>query len=158
MRLAIVMVVYTACARGPAGAPGEMGDMGDMGAPGGMGQKGDPGTPGPPGSPGGLEALVRTTSVSAGTACATGGVKIEVGLDRDVDGVLDPDEVDPAQTQFVCNGDAVALSSEAPGQNCARGGTSLTVGGTTTYACNGDVGAAGEIGPMGPTGPIGPPG
>ena len=48
--------------------------------------------------------------------------------------------------------------------NCPHGGSSFTVGSTTTYACNGAPGTAGQNGVngargvQGPPGPAGPPG
>src|SRR5689334_24925260 len=51
---------------------------------------------------GGPNTLVRVDHEDAGVNCATGGVAIHTGLDRDGDTFLDEDEV--TSTQFVCNG------------------------------------------------------
>ncbi|MBI4083243.1 MAG: carboxypeptidase regulatory-like domain-containing protein [Candidatus Lambdaproteobacteria bacterium] len=64
---------------------------------------------GAPGSTGaaGVNALAKFTAEPAGTNCATGGVKIEIGLDDGTpggtagNGVLETGEVD--QTSYVCN-------------------------------------------------------
>jgi hypothetical protein len=47
------------------------------------------------------------------------------------------------------------MSLSAGNANCPTGGSSFTVGGTTTYACNGATGATGATGAQGPTGPAG---
>jgi ELWxxDGT repeat protein len=44
----------------------------------------------------------------AGTNCANGGVKIQVGIDTNADGVLQPTEINSAQTQYVCDGGSTA--------------------------------------------------
>ncbi len=36
--------------------------------------------------------------------CATGGVKVEYGLDADNSGTLDAGEIIPALTKYICNG------------------------------------------------------
>ncbi len=50
----------------------------------------------------GLNSLVSVSSESPGTNCANGGIKIDTGLDDDLDGILDSEEVDG--TAYVCNG------------------------------------------------------
>jgi len=120
------------------------------GAPGETGFPGDPGTPGDPGAPGadGLNALVAVSLVEPGEICPAGGQRIQMGLDADRDGALDPVEVDPALTVILCNGSdgadglpgadgapgadglnaLVAVSPEPPGGNCAAGGQRIEVG------------------------------
>lgn len=51
----------------------------------------------------GLTALTSITDEPAGPSCANSGKKIEVGLDDNGNGVLDPDEVD--DIDYVCNGE-----------------------------------------------------
>ncbi|MBX5481310.1 MAG: hypothetical protein IRZ16_05610 [Myxococcaceae bacterium] len=54
-------------------------------------------------------------------------------------------------------GESVTGASLPPGDtHCPNGGSSFTVGGQTTYVCNGDVGPVGPTGPTGPAGPQGP--
>ena len=56
------------------------------------------------GAPGadGLTALVNTTTESAGANCANGGTRIDVGIDDNMDGQLQPSEID--STEYICNG------------------------------------------------------
>jgi hypothetical protein len=53
----------------------------------------------------GKNTLVNTTTEPAGSNCANGGTKIEVGLDLDNNGILDSGEVNSSLTKYVCNGD-----------------------------------------------------
>ena len=49
-------------------------------------------------------STVRTSEVSSGSSqCTYGGVKIEVGIDDNKNGLLDDSEVD--KTEYVCHGD-----------------------------------------------------
>jgi hypothetical protein len=114
-------------------------------------------------------ALVDTSPEPAGANCAQGGVRIDVGLDRNDDGMLEANEVD--SSEYVCNGsngqngqngqngtgqngDKIKLTQEAAGVNCAFGGTKIEAGPdtnnngtldateitTTRYVCNGGAG------------------
>ncbi len=95
-----------------------------------VGPQGDEGLPG-------LDALVRTTSIAAGAACATGGVRVQAGLDLNSNGALEDNEVDAAQTRDVCNG---------------------AVGPQGLLGPQGPQGVPGTTGPIGPPGPVGPEG
>jgi len=64
-----------------------------------IGQQGQQGESGPEGS----NALIKTIDEPAGENCENGGLKIEVGIDSNINGVLDNDEIDLNQTQFICN-------------------------------------------------------
>lgn len=82
------------------------------------------------GAPGedGLESLARTTEA---TTCETGGIVVEIGVDRDRDGTLDPGEVETTET--LCSGEegleALLLTEdEPPGPNCPVGGLRLSSG------------------------------
>jgi hypothetical protein len=103
------------------------------------------GKQGPAGADG-RSVLLRTASEAAGTSCASGGVKVESGLDANANGVLDAGEV--ASTAYVCagaDGQSVVPSAENPGANCSAGGVALTPGaGSPFYVCNGAAGAAGD--------------
>ncbi len=77
--------------------------------------------------------LISATEEPPGNNCAQGGVKIETGLDLNLNGVLDPDEV--VNTYFVCNGE--------PGVQGPPG-------------LQGPPGPPGPPGPEGPAGPEGP--
>lgn len=137
--------------RGEQGAPGAVGPVGPQGP---QGEQGPPGPEGPQGLPGpqgpvgpvgpagpqgldGYDALVLTSLEPEGTLCPAGGVRIEFGLDLDRDGMLATEEIDPALTQVVCNGERGVTGPMGP---------------------MGPQGPQGEIGPQGPQGEMGPPG
>ncbi|MFN5459452.1 MAG: hypothetical protein ACK5AY_06050 [Bacteroidota bacterium] len=85
---------------GPTGPSGTNGTNGATGATGPQGLAGTNGTNGIDGK----NTLVKTTSEAAGTNCATGGTKVEVGLDINNNGVLDAGEVNSTLTKYICNG------------------------------------------------------
>jgi hypothetical protein len=88
------------------GLTGPKGDIGLTGAQGEKGDKGDAGAQGVAGVDGanGKNTLVNTTIEAAGVNCATGGTKIEYGLDANKDGILDASEIDATLTKYLCNG------------------------------------------------------
>jgi len=92
--------------QGPSGVTGAQGPIGLTGATGQTGAVGSTGPQGPTGLTGsnGLNALIKTTTESAGVNCTNGGTKIETGLDANSNGVLDASEINTAQTKYVCNG------------------------------------------------------
>ena len=90
-------------ATGPIGLTGATGPAGAQGIQGLAGTNGAVGATGPAGS-NGLTALIKTTAEPAGANCATGGTKVETGLDANNNGVLDAGEVNVSQTTYVCNG------------------------------------------------------
>lgn len=129
----------------------------------------------------GKASLISTSAEPAGANCATGGLKINAGIDANGNGVLDVAEV--SSTNYVCNGtngaagsngrnSLIATTTEPAGANCANGGLRIATGldangngvldaaevASTAYACNGLNGAQGPQGPQGPTGPSGPTG
>src|SRR5580765_2237860 len=55
-----------------------------------------------PAGVGGSNALVSTSAEPPGVNCPNGGTKIDVGIDRDGNDVLDPSEV--TGTSYACNG------------------------------------------------------
>jgi OmcA/MtrC family decaheme c-type cytochrome len=138
----LLTVAWTGC-EGPAGVQGPEGKTGLQGKDGVKG----------------AAALTTTTAEPAGKNCANGGTKIEVGLDVNGNGVLDPSEVNAASTVYVCNGGSggknalVKTSAEPAGTNCAAGGVKMESGldangngvldpseviaAQTTYVCNG---------------------
>lgn len=108
------------------------------------------------GERGGAGAIALTALVAepAGANCLSGGVRVSSGTDVDGNGALDTAEV--TSTQYVCGGvvgtsTLIRTDNEAPGLNCAYGGTRISAGvdanGNTTlepsevtanaYACNG---------------------
>lgn len=134
---------------------------------------GDDGTDGANGT-NGATALLKTSAEAAGAYCASGGTRIDSGLDADANGTLDPSEV--TGTQYVCNAAAgtalnalTATATEAAGSHCAAGGTRITAGldtngngtldtaevSSTAYVCHGATGATGASGANGATGATG---
>jgi OmcA/MtrC family decaheme c-type cytochrome len=109
------------------------------------------------------ESLTVITIEPPGPNCPDGGTKIEVGVDTNNNGTLDPSELAAGHTSYVCGGEnsLVRASAEPPGSNCPFGGTKIETGldtnndGTldasevnaaaTTYVCN--VGPNGTISP-----------
>ena len=76
-----------------------------------------------------------STLASGSTSCTYGGVKIEMGIDDDINGTLDSSEVD--KTEYVCNG--------APGSSGSMGdkGSTGSKGDTGSTGSKGDTGSAG---------------
>ena len=134
-------------AQGPAGADGQDGADGADGAQGPAGADGQDGTDGQDGADGtngtdGLNAIVSMTPESAGSNCANGGTRIDVGVDDNSNGVL-PSEID--QTQYVCDGGSsnntmlTSISSPPSNMGCDAGGRVVSHGldngdGGGTYA------------------------
>lgn len=87
-------------AQGPIGLTGSTGPAGPQGIQGVAGTNGTNGTNGVDGK----NTLVNTTTEAAGTNCANGGTKIEVGLDINSNGILESSEVNSSLTKYVCNG------------------------------------------------------
>ena len=90
-----------------------------------------------------LNALVTSTSETAGNNCANGGTRIDVGVDDNTDGVLSTTEID--QTQYVCNGGSsnntmlTSITSPPSNMGCDAGGRVVSYGldngdGNGTYA------------------------
>ncbi|WP_183562736.1 DUF7151 family protein [Mucilaginibacter sp. SP1R1] len=105
----------------------------------------------------GNNSLAALVPEPAGPNCATGGYKINTGIDINNNNVLDANEIQ--NTQFVCNGltgsnSLVALVAEPAGTHCANGGYKVNTGTdknkngildtdevqNTTYICNGNNG------------------
>lgn len=108
-------------------------------------------------------SIVQTSNEPAGTNCANGGTRLEIGHDSDGDGTLAGAEIE--QTVYVCNGEPgsagspgaqslISVTPEPEGANCAAGGQKIEYGiddddsGTleasevdgTEYVCNGSDG------------------
>ncbi len=60
----------------------------------------------------GSTALVSTVAVPAGTVCAGGGTKVQVGKDTNKNGILETDEV--LSSSVVCNGLDGAAGAQGP--------------------------------------------
>src|SRR5215831_15434241 len=81
--------------------------------------------------PEGLKSLLNVTTEPQGSNCEAGGQKIDVGIDKNKNDQLDPDEVE--STKFICNGvngkgSLTSVIAEPAGSNCALGGLKLTIG------------------------------
>lgn len=88
-------------------------------------------TPGPQGTQGidgingtdGQNSLVKSTNELAGANCATGGVKVEYGLDANSNGILEAGEIDVSLTRYVCNGAVGPLVAGNSGEILYHDGT-----------------------------------
>lgn len=95
----------------------------------------------------GRDALARTREESSGANCAAGGVRIDVGLDRNDDGELSTGEIEA--TSYACNGeDGLTGGTGEPGQ---RGDAGLS-GEPGSQGDPGDSGLQGEPGIPGEAG------
>jgi Collagen triple helix repeat (20 copies) len=113
---------------GPPGTPGAQGAPGTPGAPGPKGQTGDQGVAGPwaPIGPAGATSLVHVTPVAPGVTCPAGGEQVDIGVDTNGDGVLEPTEVQ--QTVYVCNGTGPTDGGSGGGSACSIGGGTYAPG------------------------------
>ena len=138
-------------AQGPQGLIGATGATGPQGPIGLTGATGATGATGPAGTNGtnGKNTLAKTTTEAAGANCATGGVKVEYGLDANSNGTLDAAEIDASLTKYICNGAIGATGATGP-----QGPIGLT-GATGPQGPIGLTGATGATGATGPQGPAG---
>jgi len=131
--------------QGPAGATGSLGPQGiqgvagPTGATGSQGATGATGLQGPQGIAGtnganGQNTLVKTTTEPTGANCATGGVKIEYGLDSNSNGILDAVEINATLTKYVCNG---ATGATGPAGATGTQGPQGVAGTNGTNGANG---------------------
>ena len=104
-----------------------------MACSGHSGSNGTNGTNGANGTNGtnGLTALVYVVNEPPGANCTNGGYKLNVGLDTNNNGILDPSEI--TSSNYICNGTnglsaLVSVVSEPSGTNCAYGGYKMNVG------------------------------
>lgn len=150
---------------------------GEDGADGEDGQDGADGTDGEDGTDG-LTTLVDVTEIGESEACPFGGVRIDVGPDKNRNDKLDEDEI--SDTTYICNGAPGANGQDGedglnalvnvipvePGENCPTGGVRIDVGldlnrdgalddseiTKSVYVCNGAPGADGGDGANGQDG------
>lgn len=86
----------------------------------------------------GKNALVKTTSETAGSNCPNGGVKVESGVDNNNNGVLDSSEV--SATKYVCNGmDGTGFGNGTAGGQVFLTGTSAPFAPQNAQTVTGDV-------------------
>jgi len=112
----------------------------------------------------GFNSLIKTTSELPGVNCSSGGLKVDIGLDSNRNGVLENSEIN--STSYICNGSGtngsngmngangfnalIRTTAELPGLNCPTGGLKVNIGldsnrngvldnleiNTTTFICN----------------------
>ena len=136
---------------GPAGAIGTQGPIGLTGPAGATGATGTAGTNGTNGIDG-KNTLAKTTTETAGINCATGGVKVEYGLDANSNNVLDVSEINATLTKYICNGTAGATGAQGPTGLTGATGAQGIQGLTGTAGATGATGAAGTNGTNGTDG------
>lgn len=166
--------VFSSCTAGTSTNTGPQGEQGPQGDP---GQQGPAGPEGPRG-----QSFAMSTSAPPAGICPGSGTEIRVGLDQNGNGALDPEEVDPELTRYLCDGvngepgapgAAVLAASnpvdQAPG--CPDGGVRLDFGvdadgdgdldpgeineTLTQFVCSGARGPQGIRGDRGDPGPQG---
>lgn len=107
------------------------------------GSDGSDGTDGSDGEPG-TNALLQLVDEPEGEHCANGGTRVDTGLDRDHDDILDPEEVDVGARRYVCQPfklydlrvriTGLAPSGGAPATLLNLGGDPLSLSVDGTYA------------------------
>lgn len=103
---------------GTDGAPGAPGEKGDQGLKGDQGVQGETGATGEAGKDGSA-SLVSVVDEPKGKNCASGGKKIEVGIDANGNGTLDEDEIDSESVYYVCNGRDAEEAGLSSSSGCA---------------------------------------
>ena len=126
------------------------------GGNGGTGGNGGPGANGTNGQ----SALISVVNEPPGANCPYGGYKLNVGLDTNNNGVLDPSEI--TSSDYICNGangtngtngtngfnSLVSIVSEPSGSNCEYGGLKVSSGldnGTNGGIANDGILQPGEV-------------
>ena len=134
------------------------GVAGVVGVAGAVGVTGPAGAGGAPGAS--STALLRTDIEPAGANCASGGVRIQSGLDRNANDLLDDSEV--RLTSYACNGAAGTSASPTgpagPAGTTGPAGTPGTLSPAGPSGATGAVGTPGTPGTPGLAGPSGAPG
>lgn len=101
----------------------------------------------------GNNALSKITEITNETTdCKNGGVKIEVGVDADGNGILDENEIDNTQTKFVCNGANGKNGGNGPAGPKGEDGENGKDGAPGEQGEKGETGAKGDQGIQGETG------
>ena len=91
----------------------------------------------------GFNTLVKTTTEAAGANCATGGVRLDYGLDANTNNTLDANEIVAALTKYICNG--VVGSQGIQGMAGAAGAAGMA-------GTNGEIVLSGPANPVSRTG------
>jgi len=122
---------------GIVGATGTQGSTGAAGPQGTTGAQGSAGTNGTNGT-NGQNSLVKTTTETAGANCTTGGVKLEYGLDANVNGTLDAGEINASLTKYICNGTAGVAGATGPQGPAGSDAQTLSINGSQLTILNGN--------------------
>lgn len=82
-------------------------------------------------APGAPSIAYAAVTVAAGAQCANGGTRVDMGVDDNRNGQLDPAEIDASE--YVCNGapgeaSLVRVTPELPGAHCGSGGILIEAG------------------------------
>lgn len=114
------------------------------------------GPTGPMGSQGleGVNSLINISDENSSANCENGGIRVDVGLDINSNGILEINEIQ--NTKYICNGNngnnsLTTIVTEVSGGNCGNGGVKISYGldlngnsildtnevSSTTYVCNG---------------------
>lgn len=75
------------------------------------------------------EIISETQDIKPGKICLYGGVRINIGADKNKNGLLDNDEI--AHTQNICKDkteNIIESATEPPGENCPNGGVHIKIG------------------------------
>ncbi|MEN9339867.1 MAG: hypothetical protein RIQ62_1179, partial [Bacteroidota bacterium] len=116
---------------------GTAGPQGPIGLTGAIGSQGTAGINGIDGK----NTLANSTPEPAGINCATGGVKLEYGLDANNNGLLDAGEINNALTQYICNGAMSLLpNGTLDGNTPFWNGSAWVVNNSNIYNNGGNIG------------------
>ena len=79
----------------------------------------------------GLTSLLKVSNEASGLNCVAGGTRIDTGIDKNKNGILDTEEIQ--STVYVCNGNnglnnLINFTIEPAGANCANGGFKIDTG------------------------------
>ncbi len=79
----------------------------------------------------GLVSLIKVTNEGPGLNCVTGGTKIDTGIDKNKNIILDTDEIQ--SSAYICNGNnglysLINVTDEPAGVNCISGGYRIDTG------------------------------
>ncbi len=133
------------------------GNTGPQGPAGPQGPQGSAGINGSNGS-NGYTSLINNTTEPVGLNCPFGGIKLEFGIDYNSNLFLDPSEVTPSLTQYICNGPIGNTGATGPQGPPGLTGPAGPQGPQGPQGIPGSTGATGPQGPIGLTGPAGPTG
>lgn len=79
----------------------------------------------------GINSLINISDETSGSNCSNGGLRVEAGLDINLNGILEKSEI--LSTKYVCNGldgsnSLTTVLAEPKGENCENGGIKINTG------------------------------